>query len=155
MSAMERFHTQLMLNHVPHTKARDAIFQAILRLGPCSLRQLQLALHAQVGQTTIYRTLTKFQQINVITQIRPDFYQATDVFIQHHHEFICRNCNRRIGFYHTPLEQVLTRLASHRRFSLEDHQLSLTGLCQFCATNPALKPRPALIPGAVYRRPHR
>ncbi|MFH1874359.1 MAG: transcriptional repressor [Pseudomonadota bacterium] len=57
---------------------------------------------------------------------------------QHHDHLVCRRCAKIIEFSSPPLEKMQDEIASSHNFTLEDHNLTLYGICQECAAKTKL-----------------
>lgn len=135
-----RLHDRLIRTGQSRTRARDAVFMAVSRLGPCTRREVTQALTTQFDQTTVYRAMMLFERLGIISEVRPGRYELTDAFKQHHHHFVCRACGREVSFNDISLEKVLTRIAAGHRLTLEQHSVELTGLCSLCTVQTSKGP---------------
>ncbi|MCA9327123.1 transcriptional repressor, partial [Candidatus Saccharibacteria bacterium] len=55
---------------------------------------------------------------------------------EHHHHATCTNCGASIALPEDKaLEKRLHELAARRNFTLQSHQIELTGLCEACQGN--------------------
>jgi Fur family transcriptional regulator, ferric uptake regulator len=110
-----------------------------------------LYLQDKVGQATIYRTIRLFRAQDIVQQLPDTTIQLSDRFVQHTHEFLCRNCKKAISFNDEQLEKRLTKLTAVRGLHLEKHTLELSGLCNPCTQAPEVQPRQPI--GLNLRRP--
>ena len=106
-----------------HMTAED-VFKALLMEG------------ADVGLATVYRVLMQFEQAGLLT--RSNFESGKSVFElnegQHHDHLLCLTCGRVEEFYDAQIEQRQRAVAQARGFEINDHSLSLYGLCGDCVS---------------------
>lgn len=132
MSSLERFHQFLQRHHKSHTRSRDAVFQALADLGPCTKQELAHAVAAHMDQATTYRTVQMFLELGIASVVRYRQVELGDAFKPHHHHFICNICRREITFNDDELEATLNRVVGQRGLLLEAHAIELTGRCDQC-----------------------
>ena len=86
---------------------------------------------ADIGLATVYRVLMQFEQAGLLS--RGHFESGKAVFElnegQHHDHLVCLTCGRVEEFYDPEIEQRQRAVASARGFELQDHALSLYGVC--------------------------
>ena len=121
-----------------HTRQRDAILQAISEAkGPVSIQQIleraQTAL-GSLGIATVYRTLNLLLESQRIkTVILPDgqtCYERSG--LGHHDHFQCRGCKNVYDLEVCPLHLASGTIIPGG-FVVEDHEMTLYGLCPACA----------------------
>lgn len=132
MWPVERLHFEFKRRRISRTAARDAVYVALGRLGPCAIASLVRHFEGKVDATTVYRTMDLFLRIGVARRVRDGLVELGEPFRQHHHHFECRKCGRRIDFLDGAVERAVQKL-SGSRWVLESHQLELTGVCRLCA----------------------
>ena len=129
-----------------HTRQRDAILEAISGAkGPVSIQQIleraQRAL-GRLGIATVYRTLNLLLESKRIqTVILPDgqtCYERSG--LGHHDHFQCRRCKNVFDLEVCPLHLARGTIIPGG-FMVEDHEMTLYGLCPACAApkKPATK----------------
>jgi Fur family ferric uptake transcriptional regulator len=95
---------------------------------------------ADIGLATVYRVLMQFEQAGLLT--RSHFESGKSVFElnegQHHDHLVCLTCGRVEEFFDNEIEKRQRAIAQERGFSLQEHALSLYGVC----TKPACPHRP-------------
>jgi Fur family ferric uptake transcriptional regulator len=64
---------------------------------------------------------------------------------RHHDHLICRQCNKMIEFTSPAIEKLQDEVAASHNFVIEDHVLSLYGICESCAKKIKI-PEPVSIP---------
>ena len=116
----------------------DAVRNAIQDAGrPLSIDEILIEASRQVktlGLRTVYRIIRKLEDQNEITAVtltsQPDRYELTSVAEHHHHHFLCNKCDRLYDIPGCPgrLEKMLPD-----GFVLQEHELTLKGLCNACA----------------------
>lgn len=120
------------------TSQRESIVEAIRSSrGPLAVEEILERARQQsrsLGIATVYRTLkllTESGQIQALTlsdgQVR---YEAAD--LGHHHHFHCRECGKVFDLPGCPLKKLDSALSVPKGFRVEDHELTLVGLCAAC-----------------------
>ncbi len=87
-----------------------------------------------VGLATVYRVLTQFEDAGLV--IRHHFEGDRSVFElndeDHHDHMICAQCGRVTEFFDGRIESLQEKVAEDHGFSLQDHSLTLYGICACC-----------------------
>ncbi len=87
-----------------------------------------------IGIATVYRSFEFFEQMNVIESL--DVGDGTKRFEfkveQHHDHMICTNCHKIIEFSDDFIELNQIKVAEKNGFILEDHIMTIYGLCEDC-----------------------
>ncbi|MCC5829635.1 MAG: transcriptional repressor [Phycisphaeraceae bacterium] len=123
------------------TSQREAITAAIRQSkGPLAVEEIlhrARKMTRTLGIATVYRTLkllTESGQVHALTlsdgQIR---YEAAD--LGHHHHFHCRACGRVFDLPGCPIKRIEQDIPVPEGFQIEDHELTLNGLCAACAAS--------------------
>ena len=93
-----------------------------------------LAEHADVGLATVYRVLMQFEQAGILS--RTHFETGKAVFElnegKHHDHLVCMDCGRVEEFYDAEIERRQKMIAEDKGWILQDHAMSLYGLCGNC-----------------------
>jgi Fur family transcriptional regulator, ferric uptake regulator len=93
--------------------------------------RLLLGEGAEVGLATVYRVLMQFEQAGILS--RTHFETGKAVFElnegKHHDHLVCLDCGRVEEFYDAEIEKRQQRIAKERGFVLQDHALSMYGVC--------------------------
>jgi len=121
------------------TKQFQAIRVAIENAGrPLSIDELH-ALAAKdidsLGLRTVYRAIRRLQEDGVIVSVsvpgKSDRYELASIAAKHHHHFHCKACDRFFDIHGCPggLNKLIPK-----GFKLENHDLTLSGLCVSCAS---------------------
>jgi Fe2+ or Zn2+ uptake regulation protein len=130
----ERFRARLRRAHVGRTEQRDRVFLMLYKMGPCTRKELAMALADKVDQATVYRTLKLLLELGIAMEVRYRFVELSAPFKQHHHHLSCAKCGWEFGFNSQPLEAALRDIAEGRDFIFDGytHQVEITGLCLYC-----------------------
>lgn len=90
--------------------------------------------HSDIGLATVYRVLMQFEQAGIL--LRSNFEGAKAVYElnegQHHDHLICTSCDKVEEFYDPEIEKRQQMVAQQRGWSIQDHSMSLYGLCAAC-----------------------
>ena len=96
--------------------------------------RLLLAEDSDIGLATVYRVLTQFEQAGILS--RNHFEAGKAVYElrneSHHDHLVCLSCGKVEEFFDAEIEQRQRSVASDRGWTLQDHQMSLYGLCPDC-----------------------
>jgi Fur family transcriptional regulator, ferric uptake regulator len=86
---------------------------------------------ADIGLATVYRVLMQFEQAGLLS--RQHFESGKAVFElnegTHHDHLVCLNCGRVEEFFDAEIEKRQSNIAHAKGFELQDHALSLYGVC--------------------------
>jgi Fur family transcriptional regulator, ferric uptake regulator len=84
-----------------------------------------------VGLATVYRVLMQFEQAGMLK--RSNFESGKAVFElnegTHHDHLVCLTCGRVEEFFDSQIEQRQQQIAQQHGFELQEHALSLYGVC--------------------------
>jgi Fur family ferric uptake transcriptional regulator len=90
--------------------------------------------HFDIGLATVYRVLTQFEQAGILE--RSHFESGKAVYElnegQHHDHLICTSCGKVEEFYDAEIERRQQMTAKDKGWVLQDHAMSLYGLCAHC-----------------------
>jgi len=93
--------------------------------------------HSDIGLATVYRVLTQFEQAGILS--RSHFESGKAVYElnegTHHDHLICTSCGRVEEFYDAEIEKRQQMVSQGKGWVLQDHAMSLYGLCANCAKN--------------------
>ncbi|MES2512095.1 MAG: ferric iron uptake transcriptional regulator [Pseudomonadota bacterium] len=89
-----------------------------------------------IGLATVYRVLTQFEQAGILSRSHFESGKAVyEINEGHHHDhLICTSCGRVEEFYDAEIEKRQQIVAKAKGWILQDHAMSLYGLCADCAT---------------------
>jgi Fur family ferric uptake transcriptional regulator len=92
--------------------------------------------HSDIGLATVYRVLTQFEQAGILE--RSHFESGKAVYElnegTHHDHLICTSCGKVEEFYDAEIERRQQMIAKDKDWILQDHAMSLYGLCGDCAS---------------------
>ncbi len=87
-----------------------------------------------IGLATVYRVLTQFEQAGILS--RSHFESGKAVYElnegRHHDHFVCTNCGKVEEFYDAEIEKRQQIVAKAKGWTVQDHAMSLYGLCADC-----------------------
>ncbi|MEJ8851736.1 ferric iron uptake transcriptional regulator [Variovorax robiniae] len=90
--------------------------------------------HSDIGLATVYRVLTQFEQAGILE--RSHFESGKAVYElnegKHHDHLICTGCGKVEEFYDPEIERRQQMVAKDKGWILQDHAMSLYGLCADC-----------------------
>ena len=91
---------------------------------------------SDIGLATVYRVLTQFAQAGILE--RSHFESGKAVYElnegTHHDHLICTSCGKVEEFYDAEIERRQQLIAKDKGWILQDHAMSLYGLCGDCAS---------------------
>ncbi|MES2414204.1 MAG: ferric iron uptake transcriptional regulator [Pseudomonadota bacterium] len=88
-----------------------------------------------IGLATVYRVLTQFEQAGILSRSHFESGKAVyEINEGHHHDhLICTSCGRVEEFYDADIEKRQQIVAKNKGWIMQDHAMSLYGLCADCA----------------------
>lgn len=128
------------------TLPRQVIARSLVRLGKSgaafSAEDLLKRLHRSnpgIGRATVYRSIEKLVRMKVLDRI--DFTDGTHYFRLcgsdgHHHHLACTSCHRVVDLEFCLDEDTIDAIGRRESFSIEDHAITLFGLCKDCRASP-------------------
>jgi Fur family transcriptional regulator, ferric uptake regulator len=135
--------TQYLVKHgLKRSEQREAILEAFIRsdrhLSVDDLLQLVQKKRADVGRTTVYRTLKLLQAAGLAselalqgqTRFEHDFNKA------HHDHFICNSCGEIFEFSSPEIERIQDEAAAEIGFTILGHRHQIFGTCRRCTARP-------------------
>lgn len=100
--------------------------------------KILLAEDESIGLATVYRVLTQFEDAGLV--IRHNFEGDRAVFElndeAHHDHMVCISCGGVIEFIDQRIEELQDKVASDHGFVIQDHSLTLFGVCKKCKSRP-------------------
>lgn len=135
--AFERLQTALKSQGARLTSPRKLILEAALKSKkPFSAESLSQALKNQADLATVYRNLTFFNEIGLVSRVdiggEIAIYEvASKDETHHHHYFVCRACGKTEALESCSMVQVENALKK-KGFRNLSHRLEFTGLCAGC-----------------------
>ena len=124
-----------------HTRQREAIFETIREAeGPLSVPEILERCRTRVprlGLATVYRTIGLLRDAGEITEVRLPGEEARfePGRLGHHHHFQCRSCTKVYELETCPV-MLPASTTLPGGFRVEDHHLTLYGLCPDCQVSP-------------------
>ncbi|MFG2043681.1 Fur family transcriptional regulator [Dactylosporangium sp. NPDC048998] len=102
---------------------------------PQQLHALLRERGAQVGLTTVYRTLQLLQEAGEVDVTRlPGGEQLfRRCGATHHHHLVCRSCNATVEVSGPAVERWTERIAAEHGFTDVGHTLEIFGTCSRCS----------------------
>ncbi len=86
------------------------------------------------GLATVYRVLTQFEDAGLV--IRHNFEGEPALFElnneDHHDHMVCVECGSVTEFVELKIEELQEKVASKHDFTIQDHALTLYGVCKRC-----------------------
>jgi Fur family transcriptional regulator, ferric uptake regulator len=137
-------HSRLASTGFRRGGARSALIE-LLGTEECALSAIEIedALRAggrRIGRATVYRVLDELDGLGLVTRIEigDGMTRFEAVFpdgAQHHHHLVCDGCGKLTPFTDDELERTIRRVARRESFSINDHDVTLHGSCESCATD--------------------
>ena len=96
--------------------------------------RLLLSEQSDIGLATVYRVLTQFEQAGILSRNhfeagKADYELRED---QHHDHLVCVSCGSVEEFLDAEIERRQHNIATNLGWTLQDHAMSLYGLCPAC-----------------------
>ncbi len=136
----EEFRLLCREKHLPFTKQRRAVLQAVLDLGSHPTAEDVVASapvrKSGVSRATVYRTLEHMASMGVVHRVdhRGSAIRYDGRTVLHHH-FICTRCNRVTDIASATLDAIPIPPAGNFGFLVKEHRVQLSGLCRHCFNN--------------------
>ena len=98
------------------------------------IHEMSVCQSSGIGLRTVYRSIKRLLEDQLITRVKLtgqlDRYELATPSDSHHHHFHCNSCDRVFDVKGCPgrLDKMLPN-----GFLLEDHEITLKGLCKACA----------------------
>ncbi len=94
-----------------------------------------------IGLATVYRVLAQFEDAGLV--IRHNFEGERSVFElndeDHHDHMVCVKCGSVLEFFDKRIELQQDKVAEDHGFTIQDHSLTLYGICRRCnSTSPLI-----------------
>ena len=100
----------------------EAVYKTLLDMGE------------DVGLATVYRVLTQFEAVGLVT--RQNFEGGHSVFEldqgEHHDHLVCIKCGRVEEFFDETIEERQQLIAEKAGYEMTDHSLNIYGICADC-----------------------
>ena len=90
-----------------------------------------------VGIASVYRALDALTELRLVKRIDAGDgiarYEPALPDGDHHHHVVCRDCGKVEAFADPRLERAIHRVAGGLGYSVDEHEVVLTGACADCA----------------------
>lgn len=90
-----------------------------------------------VGIASVYRALEVLVDLRLVKRVDAGDglarFEPALVDGDHHHHLVCRDCGKVEAFTDPRLERTIHRVADGLGYSVEEHEVVLTGACADCA----------------------
>jgi Fur family ferric uptake transcriptional regulator len=135
----EVFSRYLVHHRLKRSEQREVILDTFLRsqrhLSVDDLLQLVQKRRADVGRTTVYRTLKLLQAAGLAQELalQGQTRFERDYKRKHHDHFICNSCGEIIEFSNAEIERIQDEIAAELGFVIQGHRHQIYGLCRRCA----------------------
>ena len=139
----EIFASYLAKHHLKRSEQREVIVDTFLRserhLSVDDLLQLAQKRRADIGRTTVYRTLKLLQSAGLAQELelRGETRFEREYNRAHHDHFICQSCGDIIEFSSPEIERLQDEIANDLGFVIEGHRHQIFGQCRACAQRPS------------------
>ena len=121
------------------TRQRGAVIALLEKLdGFRSAQELHDELRrngANIGLTTVYRTLQALESAALVDMVRTDSGESVYrrcAAPHHHHHLVCRSCGAAVEVSGHEVEAWAAEVAAEHGFSDVDHTVELFGTCAGC-----------------------
>jgi Fur family transcriptional regulator, ferric uptake regulator len=138
----EIFAAFLAKHRLKRSEQREAIVDTFLRsqshLSVDDLLHLVQKRRADVGRTTVYRTLKLLQAAGLAQELelKGESRFEREYNRAHHDHFICQHCGDIIEFESPEIERIQDEIAHSLGFVIEGHRHQIFGQCRACASRP-------------------
>jgi Fur family ferric uptake transcriptional regulator len=121
--------------------ARSAVVELLGRQNCCLSAQeifdgLRRA-RRPVGIASVYRALEVLVDLRLVKRVDAgdglSRFEPAPVDGDHHHHLVCRDCGKVEAFTDPRLERAIDRLAGGLGYSVDEHEVVLTGACADCS----------------------
>jgi Fur family ferric uptake transcriptional regulator len=132
------FNDYLAKHRLKRSEQREAILDAFLasedHLSVEDLLKLAQKRRADVGRTTVYRTLKLLCDAGLASEMEVggETRFERDYNREHHDHLICEECGRIIEFQSPQIERLQEEVATRLGFAITRHRHQIFGLCREC-----------------------
>jgi Fur family ferric uptake transcriptional regulator len=121
--------------------ARAAIVELLGRQNCClSAQDIHDRLRSAkrpVGIASVYRALDTLAELRQVKRVDAGDgiarYEPLLPDGDHHHHLVCRDCGKVEAFSDPSLEQAIDRAAGSSGYTVDEHEIVLTGACSSCS----------------------
>jgi Fur family ferric uptake transcriptional regulator len=120
--------------------ARSAVVELLGRQN-CCLSAQEIFDHLRrarrpVGIASVYRALEVLVDLRLVKRVDTgdgiSRFEPATVDGDHHHHVVCRDCGKVEAFTDPRLERAIDRVAGGLGYSVDEHEVVLTGACADC-----------------------
>jgi Fur family transcriptional regulator, ferric uptake regulator len=90
-----------------------------------------------VGIASVYRALEALVDLRLVKRVDAGDgvarYEPASADGDHHHHLVCRDCGKVEAFSDVRLERAIDRVAGGLGYSVDEHEVVLTGACSDCS----------------------
>lgn len=90
-----------------------------------------------VGIASVYRALEALVDLRLVKRVDAgdgiSRFEPAPADGDHHHHLVCRDCGKVEAFTDPRLERTIDRIAGGLGYSVEEHEVVLTGACADCS----------------------
>jgi|SRR5215210_4017516 len=121
--------------------ARKAVVELLGRQNCClSAQEIHDGLRRArrpVGVASVYRALDALIDLRLVKRVDAGDgiarFEPAAADGDHHHHVVCRDCGKVESFSDSRLESAIDRVAGGLGYSVDDHEVVLTGACADCS----------------------
>ena len=129
--------TYLEKNHLKQTRQREVILQTFLdenrHVTSEDLYQAVRKEHANIGYTTVYRTMKLLVEAGLATERHfDDGITRYEIEQEHHDHLVCIKCGKIQEFECESIERTQNEIADEHGFEILRHRHELYGHCAEC-----------------------
>jgi Fur family ferric uptake transcriptional regulator len=130
--------TYLEKNHLKQTRQREVILQTFLEakrhVTSEDLYQAVRKEHANIGYTTVYRTMKLLVEAGLATERHfDDGITRYESEHEHHDHLVCIKCGKIQEFECDEIEELQNEIATSYSFEILRHRHELYGHCSTCS----------------------
>lgn len=131
-------HAGLRENHHKLTRPRqiilDIITQSERHLTPAEIYRRAKTRHAQIGLTTVYRTLDLLAELGYVQRVHfsRGCHSYAPIARPRGHHLICSDCGRVEEFPCGEIDPLIEKLQAQTGYTIDLHVLELMGHCPDC-----------------------
>jgi Fur family transcriptional regulator, ferric uptake regulator len=121
--------------------ARSAVVELLGRQN-CCLSAQEIHGHLRrarrpVGIASVYRALDALVELRLVKRVDAGDgvarFEPALAGGDHHHHLVCRDCGKVEAFSDSRLERAIDRVAGGLGYSVDEHEVVLTGACADCS----------------------
>jgi len=148
MDQVERWLELLQQDGCRVTAPRRVIVELLVSspraMDALELYDLSRKIQPGIGLVTVYRTLEKLEQLNLIQRVHREdgCHMVMKAAVGHQHYLICTTCGRTTLFKGDDLSQLFSSVAIETGYRVEDHWLQLFGTCPACLKDTGIQSYP-------------